>query len=72
VLVKCSCGKYTNYGSTCVTCAMAVSGGKNEEDVDLDDLFMDEEEEESFLNHQCTGADPQESQDRSSSRGRKV
>lgn len=72
MLVRCSCGKYTNYGSTCVTCAMAVDNPKNDENVDLDDLFMDEEEEEEFNRGKDSSEDPQESQGRASSRGRRA
>jgi len=46
MLSKCSCGRYTNYGSTCVSCAMAKKSGQEYEEIDIDDLFMTDEEEE--------------------------
>lgn len=46
MLSRCSCGRYTNYGSTCVSCAMSQKSGQEYEELDIDDLFMTDEEEE--------------------------
>lgn len=54
MLTKCSCGRYTNYDTTCVSCAMAVSTTDNDVDVDMDDLFMEEEEETKFVKKKPT------------------
>lgn len=45
---KCVCGKYTDFGTLCVRCAMTASTGELDInlDIDVEDYIEDEEEEE--------------------------
>jgi len=39
MLNKCTCGKYTDYGITCVSCSMSKNTEREEEDINIDELI---------------------------------
>jgi hypothetical protein len=44
---KCLCGSYTNYGSLCVSCAMArMSEDEFDEEIDVEDYLEEIDEDE--------------------------
>jgi hypothetical protein len=55
MLNKCGCGRYTNYGSVCVSCAMAQKAPVDPPEIDLDDLFMDEDAETTYTTKRNDG-----------------
>lgn len=38
MLNRCACGKYTDFGVTCVSCSITKSNAKEIEDINLDEL----------------------------------
>jgi hypothetical protein len=45
MLNKCACGRYTDFGSTCISCSMQGDGAGIELDFDVQD-FVEEEVKE--------------------------